>query len=109
VKAPFLFAAIAWIGHPHIRNRGTIGASLARADLAAELPALTVALAATFTASAAYDSDIEPPADVHASAMPRILCMLQPAWCARLWSKPSIVPTSHLGGRAMASKKQVMV
>jgi carbon-monoxide dehydrogenase medium subunit len=48
-KAPLLSAAIEWIGHPQIRNRGTIGGSLAHADPAAELPALAVALDATFT------------------------------------------------------------
>ena len=36
---PLLTAAVGKIGHVHIRNRGTIGGSLAHADPAAELPA----------------------------------------------------------------------
>lgn len=36
------------IAHPQIRNRGTIGGSLAHADPAGELPVLTVALGAEF-------------------------------------------------------------
>ncbi len=37
-----------FIAHPQIRNRGTIGGSLAHADPAAELPAVAVALQARF-------------------------------------------------------------
>jgi CO/xanthine dehydrogenase FAD-binding subunit len=48
-RCPMLPAALEWIGHPQIRNRGTIGGSLAHADPAAELPALAAALDATFT------------------------------------------------------------
>jgi carbon-monoxide dehydrogenase medium subunit len=46
-RAPLLAAAAAHIGHPAIRNRGTVGGSLAHADPAAELPAAVVALDAT--------------------------------------------------------------
>ncbi len=42
--APLLQAAARHIGHPAIRNRGTIGGSLALADPAAELPACLLAL-----------------------------------------------------------------
>ncbi len=42
--APLLAAAVPHIAHPAIRNRGTIGGSLAFADPAAELPACAVAL-----------------------------------------------------------------
>jgi len=45
--APLLTEAIAHVGHPAIRNRGTIGGSLAHADPAAELPACMLALGAT--------------------------------------------------------------
>ena len=41
---PLLAQAVPQIGHPAIRNRGTIGGSLAFADPAAELPACAVAL-----------------------------------------------------------------
>jgi CO/xanthine dehydrogenase FAD-binding subunit len=39
-----------YIAHPQIRNRGTFGGSLAHADPAAELPAVTTALNAKFRA-----------------------------------------------------------
>ena len=42
--APLIALAIPHIAHPAIRNRGTIGGSLAYADPAAELPACLVAL-----------------------------------------------------------------
>lgn len=45
--APLLAEAVPYIAHPAIRNRGTIGGSLAYADPAAELPACIVALGAT--------------------------------------------------------------
>jgi carbon-monoxide dehydrogenase medium subunit len=45
--APLLTEATAHIAHPAIRNRGTIGGSLAHADPASELPACMVALNAT--------------------------------------------------------------
>jgi len=43
-EAPLLAETVPWIAHPQIRNRGTIGGSLAHADPAAELPAIMVAL-----------------------------------------------------------------
>jgi aerobic carbon-monoxide dehydrogenase medium subunit len=47
---PLLAAALPWVGHFQIRNRGTIGGSLSHADPAAELPAVAVCLDARFTA-----------------------------------------------------------
>ncbi|HSF04545.1 MAG TPA: xanthine dehydrogenase family protein subunit M [Methylomirabilota bacterium] len=46
-RAPLLAAAAAHVGHRAIRNRGTLGGSLAHADPAAELPAAVLALGAT--------------------------------------------------------------
>jgi carbon-monoxide dehydrogenase medium subunit len=46
-RAPLLAAAATHVGHRAIRNRGTLGGSLAHADPAAELPAAVLALAAT--------------------------------------------------------------
>ncbi len=43
---PLLAYAARWIGHVQIRNRGTVGGSVAHADPAAELPALCVLLGA---------------------------------------------------------------
>jgi carbon-monoxide dehydrogenase medium subunit len=45
--APLLKEAVAHVAHPAIRNRGTLGGSLAHADPASELPACMVALNAT--------------------------------------------------------------
>ena len=46
-RLPLLVDGIGQIGYPAIRNRGTIGGSLAHADPAAELPVLATALDAT--------------------------------------------------------------
>ncbi len=46
-RAPLLHEAVRLIGHPQIRNRGTVGGSLAHADPAAELPAVVTALGGT--------------------------------------------------------------
>jgi carbon-monoxide dehydrogenase medium subunit len=43
-RCPLLAEALPMIGHPQIRNRGTIGGSLAHADPASELPAVAAAL-----------------------------------------------------------------
>jgi aerobic carbon-monoxide dehydrogenase medium subunit len=48
--APLLTEAVAHVAHPAIRNRGTIGGSLAHADPASELPACMLALGATIIA-----------------------------------------------------------
>jgi len=47
-RAPLLHAAMPYIAHAQIRNRGTVGGSLAHADPAAELPAVALALEARF-------------------------------------------------------------
>jgi carbon-monoxide dehydrogenase medium subunit len=46
--APLLSAAAGFVAHPQIRNRGTLGGTLAHADPAAELPVVAVALEARF-------------------------------------------------------------
>ena len=43
-RAPLLAEAMPWIAHLQIRNRGTVGGSLAHADPASELPAVMLAL-----------------------------------------------------------------
>jgi carbon-monoxide dehydrogenase medium subunit len=42
--APLIASAAAWIGHPQIRNRGTLGGSLSHGDPLAELGAALLAL-----------------------------------------------------------------
>lgn len=44
--SPLLSEATRFVAHPQIRNRGTLGGSLANADPAAELPVIMVALGA---------------------------------------------------------------
>ncbi|MGH7798855.1 MAG: FAD binding domain-containing protein [Candidatus Binatia bacterium] len=48
-RLPILSEAIQLVGHPAIRNRGTVGGSLVHADPAAELPLLSIALGASFS------------------------------------------------------------
>ena len=44
IRQPLIAETLAFVAHPQIRNRGTVGGSLAHADPAAELPAVMVAL-----------------------------------------------------------------
>lgn len=50
-RLPVLADAVRHIGHVAIRNRGTVGGSIAHADPAAELPVAVAALGATLVAS----------------------------------------------------------
>ncbi|HEU5261926.1 MAG TPA: xanthine dehydrogenase family protein subunit M [Gemmatimonadales bacterium] len=61
--APLLAEALPFVAHPQIRNRGTVGGSLAHADPAAELPAVMVALAARFEARSRSGSRTIPAAE----------------------------------------------
>jgi CO/xanthine dehydrogenase FAD-binding subunit len=49
-RCPLLREALLNVAHPIIRNRGTLGGSIAHADCAAELPATLVALGGSVTA-----------------------------------------------------------
>jgi aerobic carbon-monoxide dehydrogenase medium subunit len=51
VAAPLLAEAVGLVAHAPVRNRGTIGGSLAHADPAAELPAVALALDAELVAA----------------------------------------------------------
>ena len=50
-RLPLLYHAIKHIAHFQIRNKGTLGGSIANADPAAELPAMSLAFDATFDVS----------------------------------------------------------
>lgn len=50
---PLLREGLRYVAHPIVRNRGTIGGSVAHADPAAELPAVLVALGGSVTAASA--------------------------------------------------------
>jgi carbon-monoxide dehydrogenase medium subunit len=59
---PLLTEAMPHVAHPQIRNRGTLGGSLANADPAAELPVIMLALGARLKAqSAASERWMEAP------------------------------------------------
>jgi carbon-monoxide dehydrogenase medium subunit len=66
--APLLARAAPFIGHVPIRNRGTLGGSLAHADPAAELPAVAVALDAVIEARSVRGTRRIPAADFFVSA-----------------------------------------
>src|SRR5260221_6015932 len=53
-QAPLLHEAMPWVAHPQIRNRGTLGGSLAHADPAAELPVVALAHEARLRAQSAH-------------------------------------------------------
>jgi carbon-monoxide dehydrogenase medium subunit len=50
-RLPLLQCVVRWVGDPQIRNRGTIGGSLAQADPTGEMPLACLALDATIVAS----------------------------------------------------------
>src|SRR3954453_6281686 len=50
-RFPLLAAAAHWVGHVQIRNRGTVGGSLAHADPAAEVPAVALLVGAELVAT----------------------------------------------------------
>ncbi|HZE74314.1 MAG TPA: xanthine dehydrogenase family protein subunit M, partial [Gemmatimonadales bacterium] len=72
-KAPLLFEALPWIAHPQIRNRGTMGGSLAHADPAAELPAVMVALDARFLLRSRTASRTVPAQDFYTGILTTVL------------------------------------
>src|SRR5439155_3028673 len=59
-RVPVLAEALPMIGHVSIRNRGTIGGSIAHADAAAELPAVAVATGAEMTVRSARGERVVP-------------------------------------------------
>jgi aerobic carbon-monoxide dehydrogenase medium subunit len=62
-RNPLLASAMPLIGHFQIRNRGTMGGSLAHADPAAELPALAVVLGCEFSLARKGGVRVVPAAD----------------------------------------------
>jgi aerobic carbon-monoxide dehydrogenase medium subunit len=60
---PLISKVMPLIGHAAIRSRGTVGGSLAHADPAAELPAVALALGATFNVTSKARGERSIPAD----------------------------------------------
>ncbi len=63
VAAPLLAEAVGLIAHTPVRNRGTIGGSLAHADPAAELPAVALVSGADLVAAGSAGSRVIPAAE----------------------------------------------
>jgi aerobic carbon-monoxide dehydrogenase medium subunit len=63
-RCPLLRDALTWVGHPQIRNRGTIGGSVAHADPAAEVPAVLAALGGEVTVRGPKGERTIPAADL---------------------------------------------
>jgi carbon-monoxide dehydrogenase medium subunit len=66
---PLLASTMPLIGHFQIRNRGTMGGSLAHADPAAELPALAVLLGCEFSLARKGGTRVVPAADFYLGYM----------------------------------------
>lgn len=62
-RCPLLGEVIPFIGHFQIRNRGTVGGSIAHADPAAELPAVAAALGAELVVRRAEGERVMRPAE----------------------------------------------
>ena len=89
-RCPVLRQAMAFVGYPQIRTRGTLGGSLAHADPAAELPAVMVALGAQLTVRRAGGQRVVPAEDFFVAALTSALApdellteVALPPWPAR--------------------------
>ncbi|MFQ5790805.1 MAG: FAD binding domain-containing protein [Acidobacteriota bacterium] len=68
-KCPLLTEAAKWIGHPQIRNRGTVGGSLVHADPTAELALVAALLDSQFVIQGKGKSRTTGPSDFFESIM----------------------------------------
>ena len=66
-RCPLLAQASRWIGHRTIRNRGTVGGSLAHADPSAEYPAALLALDGTVVATGPAGERVVPARELFVS------------------------------------------
>jgi carbon-monoxide dehydrogenase medium subunit len=97
---PLLVAAIAHVAHYQIRNRGTVGGSLAHADPAAELPGVAVACDAQIVVHGSRGERIVPAAQFFTGALSTALAddeliveLRLPAWPAqRRWGFEELSP-----------------
>ncbi|MEO8202304.1 MAG: FAD binding domain-containing protein [Betaproteobacteria bacterium] len=91
---PLLQAAIAHVAHYQIRNRGTVGGSLAHADPAAEMPGIAVACDAQLVLAGPKGTRTVPAAEFFTGALSTVLASDElitevhlPAWPAtRRWA-----------------------
>lgn len=62
-KCPLLIDAIKWVGHKQIRNRGTIGGSIAHGDPSAELPCVLTTLRGEIVIASVNEEEVVGPED----------------------------------------------
>src|SRR5207247_8129595 len=70
---PLLLAAIGHVAHYQIRNRGTVGGSIAHADPAAEMPGIAVTCEAEIAVVGRSGSRVVPAADFFVAALTTVL------------------------------------
>jgi len=70
---PLLVAAIGHVAHYQVRNRGTVGGSLAHADPAAEMPGIAVACDAVIAVSGSRGERLVPAGDFFTGALSTVL------------------------------------
>jgi carbon-monoxide dehydrogenase medium subunit len=87
---PLLKAAVAHVAHYQIRNRGTVGGSLAHADPAAEMPGIALTCEAEITVTGAAGARVIQAADFFTGALSTalaadeiIVAVRLPPWPAR--------------------------
>lgn len=102
---PLLAAAIEQIGHPQIRNRGTVCGSLVHHDPAAELPAVAVALDARFTVTGPGRSRTVPAGDFSSAPSPPTSNPMSssPRWSFRPPPRAPAGPSSNWSSAAATS------
>ncbi|MFQ5751025.1 MAG: FAD binding domain-containing protein, partial [bacterium] len=101
-QAPLIPQTMPFISHPQIRNRGTIGGSLAHADPSAELPAVMVALEARFCLRSQTGDRWLPANDFFVDLF---TTALEPDELLVEIEIPSISPRTHYAFREVARRK----
>lgn len=90
-KCPLLSEAIRWVGHEQIRNRGTVGGSIAHGDPSAELPCVLTALRGEIVLADVNGVEIVSPEEFFLTYM---LTSLQPDQLVKEIRFPIIKPAS---------------
>lgn len=98
---PLLAEAVGQIGHPSIRNRGTIGGSAAHADASAEIPAALLALDAVLVAQGRSGRREIPAAEFFTGFMSNALASDEMLVAIRL---PRVVPLDRTSVREIARR-----
>ena len=100
-RLPLIKQALPHIAHPAIRNRGTIGGSIALADPAAEMPALLLALDATILAVSS-EGERRIPADQFFTGLYQTA--LEKSEIVKALSIPTAGPDAHFAFEELARR-----